>query len=458
MSVGVRRRTAITFALGGVLVSTVVAGSTYVVARSYLTGARERAAVRQANVDARIALDGLRTAGTSAAEVLEQVAPPARTTLLVQRGDRWSSSSLDVGPDDLPAAMREMGADAEASVMWTRIGRTPSLVVSIPLPEVDTVFYEAVDLDELSATLDTLQRVLLAVAVTTALAAAALGRWAAARAVRPLDEVAVAATRIAGGQLDTRLAPTDDRDLAAIVGSFNDMVDALEARIHREARFTADVAHELRSPLTTLVAAVGLVEARAEQLPERARAAVALAVTELSRFRRLLDDLLELARLDAGVDHGPREPVDLRELVGQALSGSGRDAGLLAAAPPDPVPVCVHKRQVERALVNLFENADRHGRGLVGVTVERTPTDGRVVVDDHGPGIAPEDRERVFERFGRGSGGSRGSEPGTGLGLSLVAETLRAHEGAVWCADAPGGGARLVVRLPLAPTAGEGVA
>jgi signal transduction histidine kinase len=342
-------------------------------------------------------------------------------------------------------------APGPETVMWTRLQGEPSLVVSIPLPQVNAVFHEAVNLSELTTTLDTLRGVLLIVAATTALAAAALGRWAAARAVRPLDEVAVAATRIAGGQLDTRLAATDDPDLAAIVGSFNDMVDALAARIEREARFTADVTHELRSPLTTLVAAVDLVEARADQLPQRVRPAVSLAVTELARFRRLLDDLVERARLDAGVADAARERVDLRELVAQALTGSGRDARLLAVEPADPVPVCAHKRQVERALVNVFENADRHGRGLTRVAVECTGTDGIVLVDDEGPGIAAADRERVFERFAQGDGGSRGAQPGTGLGLSLVAETLRAHEGAVWCADAPGGGARLVLRLPLVP-------
>ena len=85
------------------------------------------------------------------------------------------------------------------------------------------------------------------------------------------------------------------------------------------------------------------------------------------------------------------------------------------------------------------------------VSIEETATDAVVIVDDEGPGIPPADRERVFERFARGEGGARGAQPGTGLGLSLVAETLRAHEGAAWCMDAPGGGARLVVRLPLAP-------
>ncbi len=98
---------------------------------------------------------------------------------------------------------------------------------------------------------------------------------------------------------------------------------------------------------------------------------------------------------------------------------------------------------------NLFENADRHGSGLVAVEVSRTGGDVIVAVDDAGPGIAPEDRERIFDRFATGTKG-RGSSSGTGLGLALVAETANVHKGAVWCVTSPQGGARFVVRLPEA--------
>ena len=102
---------------------------------------------------------------------------------------------------------------------------------------------------------------------------------------------------------------------------------------------------------------------------------------------------------------------------------------------------------MNRALVNLFENADRHGGGLTAVTVRRDGPAALVLVDDHGAGVAEPDRRRIFERFVRA--GSRGSRPGTGLGLSLVQEAVLAVDGDVWCEDGPGGGARFVIRLPL---------
>jgi signal transduction histidine kinase len=442
--------------VGAVLVSTVLAGATYVIARSYLVSQRERSAVRQAYVDARVVRDGLLTSGAEVTRVLGQVAPPSQNQVLVQRQGQWFSSSLDLGPDDLPTELLGDGrTPREPRVMWFRVQEQAALGVVVPLPTVEAVFYEVAVLDELESTLETLRLVLAGVAVATALAAAALGRWAAARAVQPLDEVAGAAARIAGGRLETRLAPTRDPDLSAIVGSFNGMVDALAARIDRETRFTADVAHELRSPLTTLVAGLGLLQARRDELPERSQRAVDLMGAELARFHRVLEDLLELSRLDAGVDYDEREVVDLRELVEHALRDGGHRAVLPVPGADGPAPVRVAKRQVERALINLFENADRHGDGLADVSLDVRNGSVLVLVDDDGPGIEPAERERIFERFARGRT-SRGSTPGTGLGLSLVAETMRVHGGAVWCADRPGGGGRFVLRFPLdsAPVGG----
>lgn len=446
---GVRSRTAAVFALGAVLVCAVLAGSTYVIARAYLTGQRERAVVRQAGLDAQIVRDGLAASGTSVSDVLGRIAPPARSEVLVQYRGQWFSTSLDLSPEQLPRTVVATSTGDGATAMWTSVGKTPSLVVSIPLRAEGAVFHEVVGLQELASTLDTLRLTLITVALFTAVAAAALGRWAAGRAVRPLDQVASAAAGITGGQLSTRLAPTDDPDLAGIVASFNGMVDALQARIEREARFTADAAHELRSPLTALVAAVDLLQARSAELPDRSRAALELTRRELDRFRRLLEDLLALARLDAGVDANARELVDLHELVEQALLASHRSPSVLAKAPAIPVQVQVAKRQMERALSNLFENAERHGDGLVAVQVRADQGSALVTVDDAGPGIPLKERERVFERFARAHG-TRSGRPGTGLGLSLVAETVRAHDGDVWCAESPSGGARLVVRLPVA--------
>ena len=304
--------------------------------------------------------------------------------------------------------------------------------------------------DELSDTLNALRVVLAVVAALTALATAVLGWWAAARVVAPLDEVAGAAARIASGSLDTRLASTDDPDLATIVASFNSMVDALHDRIDRDARFAADVSHELRSPLTALVTSVEVLDRRQHELPDRAQQALVLIRRDLARFQRALEDLLDLGRLEAGTAALVLADVDARDMVVHATDAIGVPAERVRVSVPDGATrVRVDKSAMHRALLNLLENAQRHGGGVTGVALDGAESTVAVTVEDAGPGVAEEDRLRIFDRFVRG--GSRGSLPGTGLGLSIVAETVRAHGGAVWCAPRPGGGTRFVLQLPLHP-------
>jgi signal transduction histidine kinase len=228
------------------------------------------------------------------------------------------------------------------------------------------------------------------------------------------------------------------------------MADALEQRVERDARFVSDVSHELRSPLTTLATAADVLEARREDLPDRARTALELVVAEIDRFRSVVEELLELSRAQAAVDPLQLEPVRLGELVLQVTTRSA-EAPLVVdvAAGLDGEPVLLDKRRIERVLTNLLDNARVHGGGAVGVAV--TCTDGAlsIVVDDAGPGVAVADRAAIFERFARGSkAGRRGTDSGTGLGLALVAEHVRLHGGEVWVEDRPAGGARFVVTLP----------
>ena len=164
--------------------------------------------------------------------------------------------------------------------------------------------------------------------------------------------------------------------------------------------------------------------------------------------------LLELGRLDAGVRSQVLIEVDAAELVRVSLQQSHHDPALMRVTGPDRGPaadltVRVDKQQLGRALVNLFDNADRHAGGVRAVTVQRVRDRVRIDVDDRGDGVPEGDRERIFERFVRA--GSRGSLPGSGLGLSIVAETASSLGGRVWCEDAPDGGARFSIELPAAP-------
>ncbi len=451
---GLRATVTLSFAAGALVLSAVLSIGTYLVARDYLVEQREQAALGQGFVDASYVRDGLLTAGKPVIEVLGEVSPPSDTVVLVRRGDEWFSSSLTIGSDAVPATLQEEVVDGAAGLTWVRDAGVPAVVVGVPIPAVAAEYYEVASTHELERTLETLATVLTVFAVLTAIAGALLGRWASRRVLAPLDVVAGAAARIAGGDLDTRLPVTEDPELVTIIGSFNAMVDALHERIERDARFTADVSHELRSPLTTLMTSVQVLQRRRDELPDRSRQALDLITGELARFRTVLEDLLELGRLDAGTSGQTRAHVEADELVRHALTMSGRPAGLLLSYDgTSALVVHVDKQQLNRALVNLFDNADLHGTGLTAVHIRRSGQSVLIDVDDDGAGVSSGERARIFERFVRG--GSRGSRPGAGLGLSLVAETARGHAGVVTCTDSPSGGARFTLRLPLAAVDAE---
>ncbi len=250
------------------------------------------------------------------------------------------------------------------------------------------------------------------------------------------------------------------------------MVDQLQERIEREARFNSDVSHELRSPLTTLAASLEVLEADSENLPPRSQRALQLLSDDLHRFQRMVGDLLEMSRADAGSVDVFLEEVDVSELVRRSVEiGFGHmetprpahgDAAVgngAAAGPPgvqvDPAVrgwrVGVDKRRFERVMVNLMENAAHYGGGVTEIAVAPGSADEvEVTVDDAGPGIDPLERLKIFERFYRGSAsGRRGTGTGTGLGLALVAEHMRVMQGNVRVESSPAGGARFVLTLPV---------
>ena len=442
---GLRNRVVLAFGIGALVVSAVLAGSTYLLALNYLLNQRVDAATRQSFIDARFVRARLMTAGADIPSALTAADPVADGEIVVRRGTNWYSSSLDVGKATVPTSLRRDVEAGRAASMRFQIDGAPRLVIGIPLPAVDAEFYEIVPLDELRETLRILGLVVVAGAVVAAAAGTGLGIWASRSVVRPLNDVARTATQIAGGRLDSRLALTRDPDLAAIVGSFNSMVDTLQERMRRDARLAADVSHELRSPLTTLVASVEVLDRHRSGLSLRSQQALNLVAAELDRFRHLLDNLLELAQVETGVELQTGDPVHLGDLVTYALTRSGRSANLVSGDLDQWVTA--DKLRMERVFVNLFENAESHGENLVAITLVAEHDQAMVLVDDSGPGVARDDRERIFERFSTGHTPRR-SSAGTGLGLALVRETVSAHGGAVWCTDHAPRGSRFVVSLP----------
>lgn len=449
---GLRARIVLGFAASTLLVSAVLVTTTWLLARSYVVEQREQAFTQQAFADADVLRNRLSTAGADVGQVLGELVPFGDAEVVVRSGQDWYSSSLDVGRRDVPRALREVVATGAAGALRVKTADGPQLVVAVPVVSAGLEFYEVAPLDDLETLLRTLAVVLGAGAVLATLAGAGFGAWASRRAVLPLEQVAGAATRIAGGELSTRLPATDDPDLLGIVAAFNSMVDALGARISRDARFVGDVSHELRSPLTSLTTSVEVLATRRQELPPRAQQALALVEGQVARLRVTLDDLLELAWFD-GAGHVPDAvPVSMTALVREVLEGTDRSVGLLDAGPEAETTVLGDKSRLERAVRNLLDNADRYGAGSVRVGVRRCEESVFVTVDDAGPGVALLDRERIFERFARAPGSARRSVPGAGLGLAIVAETTTQHGGAAWCAASPEGGARFVLSLPAART------
>lgn len=223
------------------------------------------------------------------------------------------------------------------------------------------------------------------------------------------------------------------------------VVESLRRSVERERRLVGDVSHELRTPLTTLTTSVGVLERYEQDLPERSRLALRLVADEVEHLRHVLDDMLALARVEAGVHAGDAEPLWLGELLTHTLTGRRHSPELLVVR--QDVAVEGRKLELERAFANLFENAVRHGGGIVAVTLRRLGDQAVIIVDDAGPGVPAADRERIFERFATARAGRRAAA-GTGIGLALVTETVAAHGGRVDCGERPGGGARFTICLP----------
>ena len=443
---GLRSSVTAAFALGALLVSVALSVGTYVSARQLLLEQRERTALRQAYADAALVRDGLSTSGVEVGEALGAVTPPAGASMYVHRDGQWYASSLDQSGETLTSVVRATVESGSVGLGWTDRTDPHAIVVGIPLPAVDAEYYEVAVAQELDATLQTLALALAVGAAVTTLAGAALGRVASHRVLSPLHDVTAAATDIAAGDLERRLGKTTDPDLSALVRSFNRMVAALHERIERDARFASDVSHELRTPLTTLTTSLALLQ-RARDLNPQAQRAVALMAEELARFRQALEDLLALGRLEAGIDEAALVPTDPSELVRHALGASSSSEEVLAGDSAHRRKVLVDRPQMVRALVNLMRNAEIHGGGLSEVRIDATETHVDITIGDRGPGIPPDERQRIFDRFARAGGTKTGT--GSGLGLSIVAETVSRHGGQVWCGGRRGGGAEFVVRLPL---------
>ncbi len=461
---GLRSRVTAMFGLGALVLSMSMGGLSYFTARHFLLNERHNTSVQQAYVNASLIRTYLHS-GSSKVNALGSLASGFGSHSVLFDKGKWYPGSISIGQSAIPRQLRALVISGTPATQNITLDGAPQIVVGIPVPSVHAAYFEFFDVSDLAHTLQVLATTLFAAGLVTTLLGAAVGRSASGRSLRPLSEVSDAAVAIAGGDLKTRLpVASGDPDLAGLTSSFNYMVDQLGERIEREARFTSDVSHELRSPLTTLSASLDVLESGQDQLSPRSARALALLSADLHRFQRMVGDLLEISRSDSGSAEIWLEEVHAGELVRRSVEVGSRTLPK-GVSPPnvtvDPAvesaQLMVDKRRFERVIANLLENAALYGGGARSVKVTPRQSKGGsaqcvvVAVEDNGPGVSRQERHKVFERFYRGqAAGQRGTGTGTGLGLALVAEHVRLLKGSVWVDDTPGGGARFNVELPVA--------
>jgi len=440
-----RTRVTLFFSLTALVASLALAVVTYAVARSVLIEQREETARTQASTNAKTVFDqlsddqrfdmrDLRTEGDGFALLIE-------TNI-----GRESSTDIRHSIADFPSELVAAVGLGSSSQQRYELDGSPFVAIGIHMPAVDATYFEAVPMESTESNLRAIATALIIGSIVTIVLAGALGWWTSRRLLRPLSRVATAAGEIASGGLDARMPAESDPDLDRLASSFNEMADAVQTRIEREARFASDVSHELRSPITALTAAVEVLDGRRSDLPERTQQALDVVVSQVRRFDSMVMDLLELSRIDAGSTELHREDVDPRDLIPRIAQRYGFGDVPIEFDRKMPALVKLDKLRFERILANLLENAREHGGGPVRVTVEMRGRHAFVLgVDDAGPGVARGERSRIFERFARGSAARH--RVGTGLGLSLVAEHAQAHGGEAWVEDRSGGGARFLVSI-----------
>jgi signal transduction histidine kinase len=256
------------------------------------------------------------------------------------------------------------------------------------------------------------------------------------RTLRPVERIRAEVSSIGLDELGRRVpVPAGDDEIARLAATMNEMLERLDGAHRRQQRFVADASHELRTPLTRMRTELEVPGGD----PDALRRSV---LDDVVTLQRLIDDLLVLARRDAGASTATR-PVDLDEIVlEEARAAGGVDVSAVSAAQVRGDPAALR-----RVVRNLLDNARRHATARVAVAVREDGDVAVVTVDDDGPGIPPDRRAEVFRRFTR-LDDARTSAGGSGLGLAIVDAVVTEHGGAVAIDDSPLGGARVEVRLP----------
>ncbi|WP_460401120.1 MtrAB system histidine kinase MtrB [Actinophytocola sediminis] len=366
--------------------------------------------------------------------------------------------------DDVPTTLRNFVQRHQFAVEIHTVdraeGRTTFLIVGAPFGTANRPMqlYLMFPMTAEQRTVSVVQSTLLVGGLVVLLLLAGIANLVTRQVVRPVRTAARAAERFAGGELDQRMLVVGEDDVAKLAESYNEMAESIERQIRQleefgtlQRRFTSDVSHELRTPLTTVRMAADVLHASREQFPPGLSRSTELLVDELDRFEALLADLLEISRLDAGVEELMADEIDLRPIAARAVGTIARTAGseIVLDLPDEEALAEVDSRRIERVLRNLLANAVDHGESRpVRLRMAFNDNAIAVTVRDYGIGLRQGEAGLVFNRFWRADPSRNRHTGGTGLGLAISVEDARLHGGELDAWGEPRKGACFRLTLP----------
>ena len=350
-------------------------------------------------------------------------------------------------------------ASGNLAWQWTTVATEGYLVAGARTPSTGPSLYLFVPTAELDTTLASLRNAAMLVGLVVIAIGGLVARRIARQVLKPVGDAAQAARKIAAGDLATRLDDAATDEFGDWAGAFNQMAVSLESTIAQlrdseelQRRFVADVAHELRTPVTGLVNEAELLKRQIDELPGELRRVAELLIHDVGRLRRLVDDLLEISRLDASSDPIRTEPFDIRDFLKAHVADRLPGAGLVC----EPCRIATDRRRLDRIVGNVLSNAASHAGGSK-VDIEGYVDDGRLTVSisDRGPGFDG-DLEWLFGRFSQADASRSGA--GSGLGLAIARDHARSLGGDLTAGRRPAGGLEFVVEIPVTELLPDGEA
>ena len=385
-----------------------------------------------------------------------------------------SPISADLDTSVISDSLRQLVSENPSQVNYQSVtlnqgpSQLPGLVVGSTLEVPVAGSYELYliyDLRTDQQTLDFVQQTMALGGIILILIIGFVAYFVANRLVQPVSVAAQVAKQIEQGDLSRRI-PGEGQDAIAVLNqSFNQMADNLEAKIldyervsQMQRRFVSDVSHELRTPLASIKLASSQIFKRREKLePELKRFSEVMDLS-VDRFSKLLNQLLEISRYDAGAVEADLEFQDIIGIVGLAIESveplAHEHGSKITIDLPDGLVECeVDSHRIERVLRNLLSNAIEHGEGKpIDVAVGASETAVAVTVTDHGVGMSQEEQEHIFDRFWRADESRVRTIGGTGLGMAISIEDVQLHHGWLQVWSEPGKGASFRMTIPRTQT------